>query len=40
MSILNMQRLEPTIDQSVVAVISCTSSGSDCCKSPVKKPTG
>ncbi|WUH89858.1 class III lanthipeptide [Streptomyces sp. NBC_00433] len=37
MSILNMQRLEPTIDQSVVAVISSTSSSSNCCSSP-KKP--
>ncbi len=37
MSILNLQQMEPTAIDSAVAVISCTSSGHDCCQSP-KEP--
>ncbi|SFF77070.1 hypothetical protein SAMN05216251_12830 [Actinacidiphila alni] len=36
MSILNLQRLEPVAVESAVAVISSTSSSSDCCKKPTQ----
>ncbi len=37
MSILNLQQMEPTAIDSAVAVISSTSSSSNCCSAP-KKP--
>ncbi|SFF77052.1 hypothetical protein SAMN05216251_12829 [Actinacidiphila alni] len=36
MSILGLQKLQPAVTDSAVAVISATSSGHDCCKSGTK----
>ncbi|MFI0900230.1 class III lanthipeptide [Streptomyces sp. NPDC020983] len=39
MSILKLQTMEPIATESAVAVLSTTSSSSDCCKS-AQKPVG
>ncbi|WP_206318311.1 class III lanthipeptide [Actinacidiphila epipremni] len=36
MSILNLQTMEPIATESAVAVLSTTSSSSDCCKKATK----
>ncbi|WP_329172377.1 MULTISPECIES: class III lanthipeptide [unclassified Streptomyces] len=36
MSVLNLQTMEPIAVESAVAVLSTTSSSSDCCKKPSK----
>lgn len=33
-AILNLQKLDVPVETSPLGVISCTSSSSDCCKSP------
>ncbi|WP_206318314.1 class III lanthipeptide [Actinacidiphila epipremni] len=39
MSILNLQTMEPIVAPSAVAVVSATSSHSNCCKKEPVKPT-
>ncbi|MFJ5228614.1 class III lanthipeptide [Kitasatospora sp. NPDC088391] len=39
MSVLKLQNLQPRVTPAKAAVVSLTSSSSDCCKSPSKPPT-